>query len=351
MAGATVALLSELDAIEGWSPERWGQILHRIANLFISRADGLAAHQIELFDDVFVRLMDSADRPSLIKLSQRLSDTKRPPARASRRLALEADPSIWTPILKSGGIADELLLEVAQAGGPNHLAVIAGRHSVDPSVGAILVQRGDSGIHHALVRNRGARLFEPEWTRLVQLGEGDTGLAKELGRRSDIPDPLKYRIRVKLEDAQMRLLHARPRVLRDQIETTIATTDATGILCDPEPPDYVSAQVRMVELNRKGKLNDSTVNRFAVGRDYANVIAALAFLSGSSIEVIEPLIVSNNVEGLVVACKACRLSWATTTMIVKNRPGPPPISSEELAKAQKTFESCPLSAAQRAVRF
>ena len=149
----------------------------------------------------------------------------------------------------------------------------------------------------------------------------------------------------------MRSLLTKPRVMRDQIETTIATTDATEILCDPEPPDYAGAQARMVELNRKGKLNDSTVNRFAVGRDYPNVIAALAFLSGSSIEVIEPLIVSNKVEGLIVACKACRLNWATTTMIVKNRPGLLQISSDELAKAQKTFELLPLSAAQRAVRF
>ena len=104
MAGAAVAsaaLLSELDAIEGWSPERWGHILHRIANLFMSRADGLATRQIELFDDVVVRLMDRADRPSLVKLSQRLSETKRPLPRAFRRLALEADASISTPILKS----------------------------------------------------------------------------------------------------------------------------------------------------------------------------------------------------------------------------------------------------------
>ena len=128
MAGATVAsvaLLSELDAIEGWSPERWGQILHRIANLFISRADGLATRQIELFDDVFVRLIDRADRPSLIKLSQSLSETKRPLPRAFRRLALEADESISGPILRSGGVAHELLLEVARAGGLKHLAAIA----------------------------------------------------------------------------------------------------------------------------------------------------------------------------------------------------------------------------------
>ena len=348
---ASAALLSELDAIEGWSPEQWGRILHRVALLFISRSDSLAARQIDLFDDVLLRLMDRADRDSLVKLSQRLSVTRRTLPRAARRLALDADASVSSPIMKSGGVAHELLLEVAQSQGSGHLQAIAGRHSVDPSVSAVLVQRGDSAVHHTLARNRGVRLLEADWARLVQLGENDIGLAEQLGRRSDIPDTLKSRIRVRLEDAQMRRLQAMPHVIRDEIETTIATTDATEILRDPQPPDYATAQARMVELNRKGKLNDSTVNRFAVSCDYTNVVAALAFLSGSSIEVIEPLVVSNRAEGLVVACKACRLNWSTTTMIVKNRPGVAPISSEELELAQKTFESFPLSAAQRAVRF
>jgi Uncharacterised protein conserved in bacteria (DUF2336) len=158
-------------------------------------------------------------------------------------------------------------------------------------------------------------------------------------------------LRWRPDDAQMRSLHAMPRVMRDRIETTVATTAAPQILCDPEPPDYASAQARMDELNRKGKLNDSTVNRFAIAGDYSNVIAALAFLSGSRIEVIEPLIVSDDVEGLVIACKASRLNWSTTSMIVRNKPRLTPISSDGLEKAHKIFESVPLSAAQRIVRF
>jgi hypothetical protein len=149
----------------------------------------------------------------------------------------------------------------------------------------------------------------------------------------------------------LRRLHAMPEAMRGQIETTIANTDATEILRDPGPPDYEAAQARMVELNRKARLNDSAVNRFAVNRDYTNVIAALAFLSGSSIEVIEPLVVSSEAEGLVIACKASRLNWSTTGMIVRNRPGLPQISAEEFEKARQKFDSIPLSAAQRALRI
>lgn len=347
----TAALLSDLDAIVGWSAERSGQILHRVADLFLSRADELAPCEIELFDDVLVRLTGRGDTPSLAKLSRKLADTKRSLTKTVRQLALHESATVSTPILQSMNLPPDLLIDVAQTQGPQHLKAIAGRHSVEPSVSTFLVSRGNPEVHHALVRNKGVRLLESDWARLVQLGENDTGLAEQLGRRSDLPDALKHRVRVKLENAQLRRLHAMPQVMRSQIETTIANTDASGILRDPEPPNYADAQARMIELNRKGQLNDSTVNRFAVKQDYTNVIAALAFLSGSSIDVIEPLIVSSEVEGLVIACKACRLNWSTTSMIVVNRPGLPQISTDELEESRRRFDALPLSTAQRLLRF
>jgi uncharacterized protein (DUF2336 family) len=348
---ATAALLAELEVIEGWSAERWGQILHRVADLFLSRADDLAAREIELFDDVLVRLVDRGDTQSLVKLSRKLADTKRSLPKTIRRLVLHENADVWTPILKGRSVPQDLLVDVVQSHGLGHLRAIAGRHSIEPSLGTFLVLRGDSRVHHSLVQNRGARLVDSDWSRLVELAERDTSLAELLGRRSDLPDALKRRIRAKLEDAQLRRLHAMPEAMRGQIETTIANTDATEILRDPGPPDYEAAQARMVELNRKARLNDSAVNRFAVNRDYTNVIAALAFLSGSSIEVIEPLVVSSEAEGLVIACKASRLNWSTTGMIVRNRPGLPQISAEEFEKARQKFDSIPLSAAQRALRI
>jgi hypothetical protein len=185
---------------------------------------------------------------------------------------------------------------------------------------------------------------------LVQISESDRELAKKLASRADIPIPLKNGIHAKLGNARMRELNAMPRVVRDQIENAIASADATKKSTELEP-DYAAAHANMVELNRKGKLNDSVINRFAVRHDYTNVVAALAFLTGSPVEVILPLIDSDNAEGLVVACKASRLDWATAFQIVKNRPGHPQISAAELEKAKATFAAISISAAQRTVRF
>ena len=142
-----------------------------------------------------------------------------------------------------------------------------------------------------------------------------------------------------------------PGVMRHQIEETIASNGATGTLPDPKPSDLASVQARMLELNRKAKLNDSTINRFATYGEYVEISAALALLTGSPMEVIRAMLASDKVEGVVLACKAARLDWRTAATIVKNRPGAAPLPAGELERARTVFESVSLSAAQRTVRF
>jgi uncharacterized protein (DUF2336 family) len=352
LAGSgSAALLSELDAIEGRPQERWAEVLRQLAAFFLTYADSLTTRQIELFDHVFVRLLEKVDTASLAELSRGLSDARRPPLRTTERLARDANESVSIPILKSQGISQDLLREVAQSRGFQHLLTIAERRLLESTVGEVLVQRGDAIVHRALAQNLWVQLDESAWAKLVQLAQTDKILAEQLGRRSDVPEPLRRKIHGVLKHEQMRVLHRMPHVMRAKIETTIASTDTTEILSYPTPPDYVSAEAKMAELSQKGKLNDSTVNRFAVSRQYTDVMAALALLCGAPVKKIEPLIASKDVEGLVVACKASRLNWTTTTMILKHRPGLPPISSEELQNAEKIFDSFSLSAAQRIVRF
>jgi Uncharacterised protein conserved in bacteria (DUF2336) len=343
-------LISELDAIDGWSPERWAITLRQITKLFLERANSLAANQVTLFDDVMVRLTDRVDTPSLAQLSHQLSDIKCTLPLCNRRLALHGDETVSLPILRSLRLTAELLLEVVRSGGPKHRVAIAQRHMVDPAVSEALVQFADSAINHALAENLGAKLLEADWARLVQIAETDPRLAQKLGRRSDMPHDLKRKIQAKLGDARMRHLNAMPAVMREQIENTIATTDPTKMLSGSEP-EFAAAQVAVVELGRKGKLNDQTINRFAVRGEYINIVVALSFLTQSPTEVILPLLASANIEPLVLACKASRLDWQTAVAIVKHRPGHSPVVPAELEKARKTFDEFSLSAAQRTVRF
>lgn len=113
---------------------------------------------------------------------------------------------------------------------------------------------------------------------------------------------------------------------------------------------YASARPEIVALNRSGKLNDSTVNRFAIRGETANLVTALAVLSGAPIEIVEHIMTDDDYEGLVMACRASRLNWQTTLAILSNRCGTR-LSFAERERAQHIFETLLLSTSQWTVRW
>jgi hypothetical protein len=85
--------------------------------------------------------------------------------------------------------------------------------------------------------------------------------------------------------------------------------------------------------------------------EYINVVAALALKADARPEAIEPMLDPERLYGLIVACKAARLSWSTTTMIVRNRPGCPPPTQRELDQCVAIHEALLLSVAQWTIRW
>jgi len=114
--------------------------------------------------------------------------------------------------------------------------------------------------------------------------------------------------------------------------------------------DYAEAKAAVVVLNKSGQLNDSSVNRFAIRREYPNVIAALTLLSGATVEIIAPLMEEESGSGLIIACRGSRLNWQTTAAVLNNR-RVPPLSKEQLAQCKEVFEALYVSSAQYTIRF
>jgi uncharacterized protein (DUF2336 family) len=348
----SAALIAELDAVDGRSPERRAEILRQVTSLFLCDAHRLSENQIAVFDDVLVRLIERADAPTLVPLSINLGQASSAPRKAIRQLAFHQDASVAAPVLRrSVRLSDKDLVEIAGTCGQQHLLAICGRQTIHDSVSDPLVKRGEQAVHMALVQNLGARFSEAGCKALVEKARGDCQLAEKLVRRSDVPPGLRGELVAKLDDARMRYLQSVPPSMRDKIHSTIATTAKQIEDRVPQPVQYKEAQAKIAEISRTGRLNDSTVNRFAVSREYENVVAALSFLAEVPIEVIAPLVKSAELDGLIVACKAARLNWSTTSMIVLNRPGCAATTKQELEAGKAVFDALSLSVAQRTIRF
>ncbi len=352
-ATESAALIAELEgAFDSRLPERWVRILRQVTKLFLADAHRLNQGQIAVFDDVFLRLIERADTPALVLLGNDLCGASAIPRMAIRRLAFHDDVLVAGPVLRrSRGLPDRDLVEIANTRGQEFLLEISGRQTVNAPLGDKLVERGESAVLGKLVRNLGAQFSEAGCAALVAKAKQDEELAELLVRRSDVSPELRRELVGKVSDTRMRSMQTMPTALQGKIKAAIATVAEPTETPKPTPADYAAALSRMAELSRKGGLNDRSVNRFAVEHEYADVAAALSFLSGTPVEVIVPLIESAELEGLMVACKAARLNWSTTTMIIRHRPGCPELTNRDLEQAHAAFDALSLSVAQRTIRL
>lgn len=350
----STALIAELEsAVKGRSSERRVKMLRQVTDLFLSDAGRLNESQIGVFDDVLVKLMERVEARTLTQMSAVLSDSALAPKEVVRQLAYHEEASVAAPVLsKSSRLPESDLIEIANTRGHQHLLAISNRGTLNAPVTDALLKRGNSQVSQALAGNAGARFSEQGYSTLLASAEKDDDLAQKLGMRSDIP-PAMLRELVSKATAAVRakLLKAAPPEMRDTIQQAIDVVAKQICVKVTKPVDYTQSAAAVLALNRAGKLGDQTINRFAIQGEYINVVAALSLLSTVKIDIIEPLISHPRPDGLIVACKASRLNWSTTTMVLRNRPKCPPISKQDLEQCRVAFEALSLSAAQRTAQL
>jgi len=352
MPAASPDLRKELNGAEEDGPEHDARIFGEVTDLFLSNVGRLGDSQIAAVDGVLAHLIARVEAATVIQLSEALSTIDRAPRQTIRKLAFHEQAQVAAPILRqSSCLSDADLLEIVKSRGQQHMLAICDRKALNEALTDALMRFGDVNVSNALARNTGARFSECGYATLVGRAEKDEGLAEKLGVRVDIPGSLLRELIGKVADVvRARFLTAPRPVARQKAQNSAAAAAAQGGAAR-KAIDYTQAQSEVVALNRTGKLNDSLVNRFAVRGEYVLVVAALALKADVKVEAIEPLLEPDRVYGLIVACKAARLTWSTTTMIVRNRPNCPPSTDRELEQCVAVFESLLLSVAQWTIRF
>ncbi|WOH49642.1 DUF2336 domain-containing protein [Bradyrhizobium sp. sBnM-33] len=352
MPAAPSSLRAELKGAEKEGPEHDARIFGEVTDLFLSNVDRLGESQIAAVDGVLAHLIERVDAKTVVQLSEALSTIDRAPRQTIRKLAFHENHLLAAPVLRrSNCLLEADLLEIVQSRSQQHLLAISERKILNEALTDTLMRFGDVHVSNALARNAGARFSECGYATLVGRAERDEVLAEKLGLRLDIPGSLLRELLGRVADVvRARFLTASRPVAREKNKGSAAAGGGPGDAAR-KANDYTQVQSKVVALNRTGQLNDSIVNRFAVRGEYTHVIAALALKADVKIEAIEPLLEPDRVYGLIVACKAARLSWSTTTMIVRNRPNCPPSTDRELEQCVAIYESLLLSVAQWTIRF
>lgn len=348
------SVIAELEtAIRQSSPEKRIETLRRVTNLFLGDADRLNDQQIEVFDDVLVCLIQRIENEALVQLSSNLAPIDKAPSEVVRRLAHHDEISIAGPVLtQSSRLSESDLMEIAKSKSQEHLLAISGRALLPEAVTDILIERGDGQVAHRLVKNYGARFSDAGFVKLMKNAETDESLTEKLGLRLDIPLILLRQLVQKATDAvRARLLALATPENQEQIQHMLASIASKVTLEAGGPRDFVHSEGLVKELNRQGKLNEGVLLSFANGRKYEEMTSTLALFCQAPVGIIEQLMKSVCPDGVIVACKAAKLSWPTVAAILQARFAHHKISEQELVRAKDGFLELTRSSAQRLLRF
>lgn len=359
----SLSIADEVEAaIQANSAEKHLDTLKQVTDLFLLSAELYSAEQIELFGDVLERLVrtielralaDVSARIALAETSTQLASIKQAPVAVVRRLAGNDEISIARPVLtESARLTPEDLVALAGQKSEQHLLAISGRWWLNEIVTDALIKRHYPSVSRRLVTNPGAKMSANGFAIVLKQAESDPDLAVETGIRVDLPaDQRQQLLRSATEAVRARLLSRAPPHLFEEIRTAIATAATAASREMSKARDFTAASRYVQSLARHGKLGEGELLLFARERKYAETVAALAELSGSSLDVIRPVMQSLRDDGVLIPCRVAGLKWETVAAVLDSRFASGTMSPHELLRTKEQYGKLTLENARRLLRF
>jgi len=350
----SAALVDELNnvVVRGSAKQR-ADILSRITDLFAVRSADYSDDQIELFDDVLVRISASIELSARAVLAKRLAKDPRAPLKISRLLASDDETDVAGPMLEQSERLDrDTLLATARMKSQQHLLAISRRNSIDEALTDVLVERGDKAVVLSTAGNPGARFSEQGFTMLTARSQGDDEIATCVGLRRDIPRHHLLRLLVRASHAVRLKLEAANPAISPLIQE--AVSEAATMVLDKASAlsrDYAAVRERIQALHAAGKLGENDVARFAATSQFEETTAALAALCQMPIEEADRAMTQDRPDAVLVMAKAIGLSWDTTKAVLRLRAGARGISPGELEQCAATFSRLTPAVARQVVKL
>jgi Uncharacterised protein conserved in bacteria (DUF2336) len=334
-------LVSELSNIAkmGSSPKR-AEILSHVTDLFVLRGSQLSEDEIELFDDVIIRLTIEIEAAARVLLSTRLAPIPNAPKRTIHKLAFDDVIEVAGPVLsQSVRLTEAALIENAKLKGQGHMLAISRRGTLGEAVTDILIERGDQQVLLSTAKNVGARISIAGFSLLAERSKTDEALAICVGERQDVPPPVFRQLVERASEIVRARLTASHPGLSKLVEETVAEVAhriEKNVLEKPALPTDVK-ELKLCKVARSGTFTDLTL--------------ALARACQMPVVFVENAMRQRRSEALLLLAKAHGISWSTVKIILEMRAKHGLIPYNEIAQCRLGFERIEPNMAQQILSF
>jgi Uncharacterised protein conserved in bacteria (DUF2336) len=309
------------------APEARARTVDQLSSLFLMSADSFGESHVAVFDQVISLLADEIEVRARLRLAEKLADHPKSPRGVIRRLAKD-QIDVARPVLsRSPVLTDEDLVEVARAGGRDHMLAISERKDISEVVTDVLVSEGDRIVMHAVANNPNARFSTKGYDILVYKSHADPLLQTSLGQRSDVPRRhLAALFELAKAAARERLSRASISVNRRALSQAIEmSADEVAHATSARAETLEKAMNEVSNLVELGELDEETLMGFAKQGQAEYAAAGLGFLARVPLPMAQRAITSSDNDLMLIIARASALQWPTVRALFslrgEHRPG------------------------------
>ena len=221
--GAPLELIQELDSsISHSTDERRSVMLRHLTDLFLVGSDQYSEEEVDLIDDVFVRLVATIEQSSRALLSLRLGPVPVAPPKILRVLACDDAIEVASPVLAQAEALDiGTLIECARTKNQEHLLAISRRKTLPENLTEVLVERGDQQVVLSTAKNVGSGFSDKGFNTLIRRARGDDALTSCVAMRSDLPPQLFDHLLATASEKVRAKLQSEREYAKSEIDTVV----------------------------------------------------------------------------------------------------------------------------------
>ena len=285
------------------------ELMNAITDMFITDRQDKSPSEVELFGEVFTRLLNDMDKDSKLLIAEKFAhveDTHKSFAAA----LVYGDADIAAPMLKhSKAFSDDDLINVTNLATTEHRVAIAARINVSAIVTDNLIGHGEPIVLRTVCQNTTAHISSNGFNHMVKHNPDDGELLALLLQREDLPQDIKMllpHLGGGVLSAVERVADAHSKAeMRDLMDRSYQQRDAEHT----EDNANENSSLDAVNEVRTGELSlDEAVVQFANEMESDNLAQLIAEIGHVDVKYVCEIMSQSRGEPITVLCRSIEMS-------------------------------------------
>ena len=328
------------------------ELLRKVAEAF-DPAQPMGADEVAQFDDILASIASDYSKQVRAQIARLIAGSLSPFSRTAQRFAMD-DIEVARPVLEhSDVLTDETLLQVVGQKSQDHMMAVTRRRRISEAVSQALVERGDDAVVTSLLTNQRAEIGAEAYGLVAKRAETSPMLQAPLVRRSGVPVELLNDLYLKVEaNLRREIVGKFESIPPEELEAAFRRSRTRVSSRYAQPEDFEPAKRRIDGMQRQGILTPpvlvSLMREGAAARTAFKI--AFARLADVEFDLIERVVEGSDLDTLALLCRGSHFDRALFVSLAVGL-GRGDRALDGADEFGTLYESVPVQAAQRAIRF